>query len=140
MIANENQERLVKEYLKYIVDDPLNYEEFKYPLNEWDNIPPIIPRFILTMNQHLKSIVHACREKFKEEKTQDLRLDLEKQNEILHQKIDRILEDQQEVNRRIQNTVATIDRNNKNLDDRYELFQKKYKELTTQPLSAMLEK
>jgi hypothetical protein len=99
MIANENQEKMVKEYLKYKVDDALSYEEFKYPLNEWDNIPPIIPRFILTMNQHLKAIVHKCRDKFKEETTIDLRMDIEEQIKLLHQKVNDITEKQDEVNK-----------------------------------------
>lgn len=99
MIANENQEKMVKEYLKYKVDDALDYEEFKYPLNEWDNIPPIIPRFILIMNQHLKAIVHKWREKFKEETTIDLRMDIEEQIKLLHQKVNDITDNQGEVNK-----------------------------------------
>ena len=92
MIATESQEKMIKEYLKYKVEDPLKYEEFKYPLNEWDNIPPILPRFILTMNQHLISIVKACANKFKEETTIDLRKDIQFKLDEIHAKIDGITE------------------------------------------------
>ena len=110
MIVTESQEKLIKEYLKYKVDDPLKYEEFKYPLNEWDNIPPILPRFILTMNRHLIAIVHAWSEKFKEETTIDLRKDIQSKLNDIHAKIDNILEKQESVNTRVSNTIINIDK------------------------------
>lgn len=140
MIANENQERLVKQYLKYQVEDSLKYEEFKYPLNEWDNIPPIIPRFILTMNQHLKSIVATCRDKFKEESTYNLRTDLESQNSALHEKIDRILAEQQEVNKRVFNNILTIDNNHNALKNKYDEFIKQYNDEAKEDMKTVLSK
>ena len=31
MIESQSQENMVKQYLKYQVKDPLEYQEFKYP-------------------------------------------------------------------------------------------------------------
>jgi hypothetical protein len=140
MIANENQEKLVKEYLKYKVDDPLKYEEFKYPFNEWDNVPPIIPRFILKMNQHLKSLVASCSAKFHEESTHNLRKDFELQNAQLHAKIDKILEEQQDVNKRVFKNVSTIDNNHNLFKNKYDEFVKKNNDQAHEDFNSIMEK
>ena len=139
MIANESQERLVKEYLNYKVEDPLQYERFHYPLNEWDNIPPILPRFILTMNEHLKALVDSWKNKFKEEKTIDLRMDLENQNKELHNKIDKILSDQQEVNAQMGSNIQSIQDSQNDLDGQFSKFTNKYHDLATQDLNGILD-
>ena len=29
------------------IENPLVYDKIQYPSHEWDNIPPVIPRFII---------------------------------------------------------------------------------------------
>ena len=38
---SDSQEKLMKKYIGYQAEDPLNYKEFDYDKNEWDNIPLI---------------------------------------------------------------------------------------------------
>ena len=33
------------------------YEEFDYDKSEWDNIPVIIPRFVLFLSKHLGALI-----------------------------------------------------------------------------------
>ena len=38
---SDSQEKELKNYLGYKSDEPLEYKEFEYDKNEWDNIPMI---------------------------------------------------------------------------------------------------
>jgi len=54
MNKTEEEKKFSKENFVFeFKGDPLLNEEFKYPSTEWDNIPAIVPKFMLTMNQHL---------------------------------------------------------------------------------------
>ena len=41
----ESLEKLVKKWETQEVKDSFKYEEFKYELDEWDNVPTVLPRF-----------------------------------------------------------------------------------------------
>lgn len=42
----ESLQKLVKTWEEQEVDDPFVYKTFQYELEEWDNVPPVIPRFV----------------------------------------------------------------------------------------------
>jgi hypothetical protein len=41
----DSLQKLVKQWEDQEVKDKFEYEEFKYELDEWDNVPPVLPRF-----------------------------------------------------------------------------------------------
>ncbi|CAI2384925.1 unnamed protein product [Moneuplotes crassus] len=138
MLASESQEKMVKEYLDYQVDDPLSYVEFKYPLNEWDNVPPIIPRFVLRMNQHLKAIVHKCKEKFNEETTKDLRIDFEARNKQLGVRIETIVDEQEDENNRTRQDIHKLQADLLDLKNNFEKFLNQFKTMADDDLPSFL--
>ena len=79
MFQSYSQEKLLREYLDYTPEDPLDYSEFEYDKSEWDNIPMIIPRFTVFISKNLESLSQKCKEKFNEETTESLRFDIEGQ-------------------------------------------------------------
>jgi len=41
----ESLEKLIKTWEEQVVKDKFIYEQFRYEAEEWDNVPPVIPRF-----------------------------------------------------------------------------------------------
>jgi organic radical activating enzyme len=87
---SESHEEHMEELRKYEVEDPLKYKEFEYDRNEWDNIPTIIPRFVLFMSKHLEAIVDKWGEKFNQISTPDLQQQIDLKLKALNDKIDKI--------------------------------------------------
>lgn len=38
------------------IENPLVYSKLKYPSHEWDNIPPVIPKFIIQLEKYMEGI------------------------------------------------------------------------------------
>ena len=38
------------------IENPLIYEKITYPSHEWDNIPPVIPKFIIQLEKYMEGI------------------------------------------------------------------------------------
>jgi hypothetical protein len=51
MHKSESQYRIINEYLAQTIEDPLTYYEVSYEKKEWDNIPMVIPRFIINLSK-----------------------------------------------------------------------------------------
>ena len=49
------------------------YEEFDYDKSEWDNIPVIIPRFVIFLSKHLAALIRHLGILVEEETTVQLR-------------------------------------------------------------------
>ena len=41
----ESFSKLIKDFEEQKIDDPFVYTKFDYNPEEWDNVPPVIPRF-----------------------------------------------------------------------------------------------
>jgi hypothetical protein len=42
---------------KYVeLADPLNYKQVRYHKHEWDNIPPIVPKFCINLSRHVDGL------------------------------------------------------------------------------------
>ena len=73
-IHRENsQEYLINDMRGVKVEDPLSYEDVEFQNKEWDNIPYILPRWIMHMDRHLKALISHCYLKNQEETTTSLR-------------------------------------------------------------------
>lgn len=84
---SDSHEDTVEEFLAYIVKDPLSYQEFQYDKTEWDNIPTILPRFILFLSKHLEALTNKCQERFSQISTPDLQQQMTQKIETLEAKI-----------------------------------------------------
>ena len=38
------------------IENPLIYQKIPYPSHEWDNIPPVIPKFIIQLEKYVDGI------------------------------------------------------------------------------------
>jgi hypothetical protein len=59
---------------KYIEKaDPLKYKAVKYHKREWDNIPPIVPKFCINMSKHIEGLSKIANRQSTEETVLQLR-------------------------------------------------------------------
>lgn len=50
----ESVEKMVSEWETQDVGEQFEYKNFKYNLDEFDNLPPVIPRFAFFLQLHIK--------------------------------------------------------------------------------------
>lgn len=58
----ESLQKLVQSWEAQPVEDPFTYEKFDFKMEEWDNVPPIIPRFQFYVQQYLSHMVAFSKE------------------------------------------------------------------------------
>ncbi len=69
----QSQEKLLEEVKQPEIMEVLHYSDFRYEVNEWDNVPPVLPRFHFYNQAYMRGIVEFCYSKSKEESTKSLR-------------------------------------------------------------------
>ena len=55
------------------IENPLVYSKIQYPSHEWDNIPPVIPRFIINLEKYMEGVTAMLMDQSKLETTANLR-------------------------------------------------------------------
>lgn len=75
----EKQEKLLQKVEEYQIEDCMQYNKFAYEKHEWDNIPTIVPRYVIYLSKYIDGISKFCFEVREREPTQDLRADLSQQ-------------------------------------------------------------
>ena len=118
---SESQEDYMEDILKYEVDNALEYEEFEYDKNQWDNIPSIIPKFVLFMSKHLEALVGKCNERFSQISP------LELQNEV-DLKIGNLEEKLKALEKKFENTNQESLRERNQIKSKLDKFEKEYEE------------
>lgn len=73
---------MLSEYYNDPIEDPLTFNELHFDIEEWSNIPPLVPKYLLHLNNHVKALVKHCKEKSTEETTENLRRDVFKHIEV----------------------------------------------------------
>lgn len=53
----ESQEKLLAEWEALKAQNGIDYSDFEYKRNEFDNVPPVVPRFLLYLQVSLKPII-----------------------------------------------------------------------------------
>jgi hypothetical protein len=53
--------------------DPLNYRQVKYHKHEWDNIPPVVPKFIINLSKYVEGLSNWANSESKIETVPQLR-------------------------------------------------------------------
>ena len=69
----ESLQKLVKEWEGQEVTDPFVYSAFKYNLEEWDNVPPVIPRFVFYIQNVIEKDIEFSKEVYERQSTQSLK-------------------------------------------------------------------
>jgi hypothetical protein len=120
---SDSQEEEINEWLNYKAEDPLNYKEFSYKKEEWDNIPIIITKFILFLSRNMEALSQKWKDKFTEETTESLRYDLEGQLNDITDKIEETKElmstKESEMNRKFKKLSDEVGQ----FRDKFELYQ-----------------
>lgn len=73
----ERQEVLLDKIEEQKVDDVLIYNKFNYEKHEWDNIPGIVPRYIIYLSKYMDGICQVSNEFDSRESTYSVRADVE---------------------------------------------------------------
>ena len=55
------------------IENPLIYEKITYPSHEWDNIPPVIPKFIIQLEKYMEGITSRLKSETELETVASLR-------------------------------------------------------------------
>ena len=58
----EKQEMLLEKVESYEISDVLTYNTFIYEKHEWDNIPGIVPRYVIYLAKYMHGICGICKE------------------------------------------------------------------------------
>jgi hypothetical protein len=72
----QSLEKLVKQWEEQEVKNRFEYEEFKYELDEWDNVPPVLPRFQFYIQNCLKQSIEFSKEVKERQTTEELRTEM----------------------------------------------------------------
>ena len=72
----ERQEALLDNIEATNIDDCLKYDVFTYEKHEWDNIPAIVPRYIIYLAKYMQGVVGISHDLYNREDVRDLRADL----------------------------------------------------------------
>lgn len=52
----------VQEYKNKQVQNIFDYDDFAYEEHEWDNIPPVVPRFAMHLEKYIEGVTQFCNE------------------------------------------------------------------------------
>lgn len=52
----DSVQQMVDEWENQDIGDPFVYKDFQYDLQEFDNVPPLFPRFLFRIQLYLKSL------------------------------------------------------------------------------------
>ena len=84
----ESLEKLIKVWEAQEVKDPFKYEAFQYNPDEWENVPPVIPRFLYYLQNCLDRCIQFSHEVNERQTTQSLKDEMYKNFEEFQAKLD----------------------------------------------------
>ena len=88
------------------MQNELEYKEFEYDISEWDNIPLIIPWFIVFLSRHLEAVVWHCWHVSQKESVEVLKDFYDKKIEELNNRIDSVQNKSQKIEAKFDFWVA----------------------------------
>ena len=75
----ERQDKMLDRVEKTDIGNCLDYKQFKYEKQEWDNIPGIVPRYVIYLAKYVEGLSGYCNEFQNRETVSDLRDDIQNQ-------------------------------------------------------------
>jgi hypothetical protein len=62
--------------------DPIRYKQIKYHKHEWDNIPPVVPKFIINLSKYVAGLSALALKAHESENVEQLRAWTETQLQV----------------------------------------------------------
>ena len=93
----ESVPRLISEFENQDVGDPYVYKDFTYQLDEFDNVPPVIPRFQFYLQVNVKPLFSYLKELKESQQVHELRnesINLVKETNLTVERKEQALKDQ----------------------------------------------
>lgn len=84
----ESTEKLLSEWDNQDIGEKFVYSNFTYERDEFDNVPPVVPRFLFYLQLNLKPVVKQLYDDSFLQSTADLRAENIKWNEELRQSLE----------------------------------------------------
>lgn len=75
----EKQEKLLEKIEQFQIEDCMSYNKFAYEKHEWDNIPTIVPRYVIYLAKYVEGLSNFCFEVRARESTKELRTHITQQ-------------------------------------------------------------
>lgn len=66
----------------------MTYDWPHYVSHDWDNIPPVVPRYIIQLSKYMEGVTSVVKTHSKEERTAALRSDLEQRLKSLSKTVE----------------------------------------------------
>lgn len=108
----ESVPKLMNEFEHQEIGDPFIYDDFEYRNEEFDNVPPVIPRFQFYMQLNIKPLVCYLKELKDGQSVPELRKETVAMNEETNQNITdcekRLMEQVRLLNERCENLQSQI--------------------------------
>lgn len=86
----ESVPRLISEFENQDIGDPFIYKDFKYQLDEFDNVPPVIPRFQFYLQLNIKPLFTYLKSLKDSQQVDELRSEtlsfIDKTNTLMNEK------------------------------------------------------
>ena len=73
----ERQDKLLEKVENEKIDDCLKFKKFTYQKQEWDNIPGIVPRYVIYLSKYIEGLCSFCDDVNSRETVDSLRTDME---------------------------------------------------------------
>jgi hypothetical protein len=73
----ESQEKILSALELQDVENFMVYKDFQYQRHEWDNIPIIVPRYIIYLSKYIKGLSSYAKWQDEQESAASLRSDLD---------------------------------------------------------------
>ena len=83
----ESVPKLMNEFEHQEINDEFIYDDFKYKNEEFDNVPPVIPRFQFYLQLNIKPLVAFAKELKEGQSVPDLRKEVIAMNEETNESI-----------------------------------------------------
>ena len=62
--------------------DPIHWKPIRYHKHEWDNIPPVVPKFIINLSKYVRGLCELAKVAHESENVQGLRDWIENQLKV----------------------------------------------------------
>lgn len=102
----ERQDKLLERVEQMQVESCLEYNTFEYEKHEWDNIPGIVPRYIIYLSKYMAGISAVCNEFDKRETTGELRTAMLKQIGVTDSNLSEFKSDHQKQKNEMTDTIT----------------------------------
>ena len=127
-----SMQKLLEEFENPKIENPFEYEDFSFQREEFDNVPPVVPRFQFYIQARIRPLVEYLNLLKKSMTVYELKDETQKnfkKNDVMVNTMEiRLKEQIESLNQRCENLQAQIDKSNQEKAAEREIADKKAKE------------